>query len=90
MSSPEHKGILISGHPDAYESFKHQAWSDSIEQQRCLERSSASISAIMGFSIIPKHLALRETSNTRLAMGILLITFSQFNFGFDQQGFSAS
>ncbi|KXJ90387.1 general substrate transporter [Microdochium bolleyi] len=44
----------------------------------------------MGFSIIPKHLALRETFNTRLTMGILLITFSQMNFGFDQQGFSAS
>ncbi|KEF58701.1 uncharacterized protein A1O9_06627 [Exophiala aquamarina CBS 119918] len=36
------------------------------------------------------HLALRETFNTRLSLAILLITFSQFNFGFDQQGFAAT
>lgn len=44
----------------------------------------------MGFSILPKHLALRETFNKRLTLAILLITFSQFNFGFDQQGFAAT
>ena len=36
------------------------------------------------------HLALRETFNRRLILSILLITFSQFNFGFDQQGFAAT
>lgn len=36
------------------------------------------------------HLALRETFNTRLTLTVLLITFSQFNFGFDQQGYSAT
>lgn len=36
------------------------------------------------------HLALRETFNRRLCLTILLITFSQFNFGFDQQGYSAT
>lgn len=36
------------------------------------------------------HLALRETFNKRLTLAILLITFSQFNFGFDQQGFAAT
>lgn len=39
-----------------------------------------------GFS----HLRLRETFNRRLALAILLITFSQFNFGFDQQGFAST
>lgn len=41
-------------------------------------------------SILPQHLALRETFNKRLTLAILLITFSQFNFGFDQQGFAAT
>lgn len=36
------------------------------------------------------HLALRETFNKRLTLAVLLIMFSQFNFGFDQQGFAAS
>lgn len=36
------------------------------------------------------HLALRETFNRRLTLAILLITFSQFNFGFDQQGFAST
>lgn len=36
------------------------------------------------------HLALRETFNKRLTLSVLLIMFSQFNFGFDQQGFAAS
>jgi len=44
----------------------------------------------MALSILPKHLALRETFNRRLTLAILLITFSQFNFGFDQQGFAAT
>jgi SP family sugar:H+ symporter-like MFS transporter len=34
------------------------------------------------------HLALRQTFNRRLLLTVLLITFSQFNFGFDQQGYS--
>ncbi|PCH03352.1 Major facilitator superfamily domain, general substrate transporter [Penicillium occitanis (nom. inval.)] len=36
------------------------------------------------------HLALRQSFNTKLTLTVLLITFSQFNFGFDQQGFSAT
>lgn len=36
------------------------------------------------------HLALRESFNKRLTLTILLICFSQFNFGFDQQGFSTT
>ena len=40
--------------------------------------------------LLPKHLALRETFNSRLTWAILLITFSQFNFGFDQQGFAST
>lgn len=35
------------------------------------------------------HLELRGSFNTRLTLSILLITFSQFNFGFDQQGYAA-
>lgn len=34
------------------------------------------------------HLDLRSTFNTRLTLTVLLIAVSQFNFGFDQQGFS--
>jgi hypothetical protein len=41
-------------------------------------------------SIFPQHLRLRETFNRQLTLSILLITFSQFNFGFDQQGFAAT
>lgn len=34
------------------------------------------------------HLAFRETFNLSLTMTIVLIAVSQFNFGFDQQGFN--
>lgn len=37
-----------------------------------------------------EHLALRETFNKRLALAVTLIAISQFNFGFDQQGYSAT
>lgn len=37
-----------------------------------------------------EHLALRETFNRRLTLSALLIAVSQFNFGFDQQGFAAT
>lgn len=37
-----------------------------------------------------KHLALRQTFNKRLTLAILLIAVSQFNFGFDTQGYSAT
>jgi MFS transporter, SP family, sugar:H+ symporter len=37
-----------------------------------------------------KHLALRQTFNKRLALAVTLIAISQFNFGFDQQGYSAT
>ncbi|KAI0018645.1 sugar transporter [Xylariomycetidae sp. FL0641] len=37
-----------------------------------------------------EHLKLRESFNTRLTLAILLIAFSQFNFGFDQQGFNSA
>lgn len=36
------------------------------------------------------HLALRESFNKKLTLTVLLITVSQFNFGFDQQGFAAT
>ncbi|KAF4996395.1 hypothetical protein FDECE_12474 [Fusarium decemcellulare] len=36
------------------------------------------------------HLALGQTFNKRLTLAVLLITISQFNFGFDQQGFAAT
>jgi hypothetical protein len=36
------------------------------------------------------HLALRESFNKTLTLTILLIAFSQFNFGFDQQGFAST
>lgn len=36
------------------------------------------------------HLALRESFNKKLTLTVLLITISQFNFGFDQQGFAAT
>lgn len=36
------------------------------------------------------RLALRESFTLRLTVTILLIAFSQLNFGFDQQGFSAT
>ena len=42
--------------------------------------------AMLGFG----HLALRESFNTRLTLTVLLITISQFNFGFDQQGFAST
>ncbi|KAK8124249.1 sugar transporter [Apiospora kogelbergensis] len=35
------------------------------------------------------HLELRESFNKRLTFSIFLIAFSQFNFGFDQQGYAA-
>ncbi|KAH8883692.1 general substrate transporter [Thozetella sp. PMI_491] len=35
-------------------------------------------------------LALRESFNTKLTLTVLLIAISQFNFGFDQQGFSST
>lgn len=38
----------------------------------------------------PHRLALREAFTPRLTLTVLLIAFSQFNFGFDQQGFSAT
>jgi len=41
---------------------------------------------MLGFS----HLRLRESFNTRLTLTCLLIAVSQFNFGFDQQGFSST
>ncbi|KAJ9639278.1 hypothetical protein H2204_003889 [Knufia peltigerae] len=37
-----------------------------------------------------KHLALRESFNLRLTLTALLIAVSQFNFGFDQQGFAST
>jgi MFS transporter, SP family, sugar:H+ symporter len=36
------------------------------------------------------HLALRESFNRTLTLTVLLIAISQFNFGFDQQGFSST
>ncbi len=36
------------------------------------------------------HLALRETFNRKLTITVFLIAVSQFNFGFDQSGFSAT
>ena len=36
------------------------------------------------------HLRLKETFNHRLTLTVLLIAFSQFNFGFDQQGFATT
>ena len=36
------------------------------------------------------HLQLRQSFNTRLTMAVLLIAISQFNFGFDQQGFATT
>jgi MFS transporter, SP family, sugar:H+ symporter len=36
------------------------------------------------------HLALRDSFNRRLFLTVLLITFPQFNFGFDQQGYSTT
>ena len=36
------------------------------------------------------HLALRKTFNRRLAVTVCLIAISQFNYGFDQQGFGAT
>lgn len=37
-----------------------------------------------------EHLALRESFNRRLTLTALLIAVSQFNFGFDQQGFAST
>ncbi|KAL1904345.1 hypothetical protein Sste5344_009963 [Sporothrix stenoceras] len=37
-----------------------------------------------------QHLSLRASFNTRLTLTVLLIAVSQFNFGFDQQGFSST
>lgn len=37
-----------------------------------------------------EHLALRQTFNKRLTLAVTLIAISQFNFGFDQQGYSAT
>lgn len=36
------------------------------------------------------HLKLRETFNPQLVLTVMLIAISQFNFGFDQQGFAAT
>jgi hypothetical protein len=36
------------------------------------------------------HLDLHGTFNRMLTLTVLLITISQFNFGFDQQGFSTT
>lgn len=36
------------------------------------------------------HLALSDTFNRQLILTVLLIAISQFNFGFDQQGFSST
>jgi SP family sugar:H+ symporter-like MFS transporter len=36
------------------------------------------------------HLGLYDTFNTKLTLTVLLIAFSQFNFGFDQQGFATT
>ncbi|KAH6662287.1 hypothetical protein B0J14DRAFT_662862 [Halenospora varia] len=36
------------------------------------------------------RLALRETFTPRLTITVMLIAFSQFNFGFEQQGFAAT
>lgn len=36
------------------------------------------------------HLGLSSTFNRTLTLTVLLITVSQFNFGFDQQGFSTT
>jgi len=36
------------------------------------------------------QLALRKSFNTKLTLTVLLIAVSQFNFGFDQQGFSST
>ena len=36
------------------------------------------------------HLQLRQSFNARLTMAVLLIAISQFNFGFDQQGFATT
>ena len=36
------------------------------------------------------HLDFRGTFNKRLTTAALLITISQFNLGFDQQGFAAT
>lgn len=36
------------------------------------------------------HLDFRGTFNKQLTTAVLLITISQFNFGFDQQGFAAT
>lgn len=41
---------------------------------------------MLGFT----HLALRQTFNKRLTLAVTLIAISQFNFGFDQQGYSAT
>jgi len=37
-----------------------------------------------------EHLALRQTFNRRLILTAALIAVSQFNFGFDQQGFAST
>lgn len=37
-----------------------------------------------------ENMALRETFNLKLSLTILLIAVSQFNFGFDQQGFNTT
>ena len=36
------------------------------------------------------NIALRERFNSKLSLTILLIAVSQFNFGFDQQGFNTT
>lgn len=36
------------------------------------------------------HLSLRQTFNRSLLSTIMLIAVSQFNFGFDQQGFNTT
>lgn len=36
------------------------------------------------------HLDLKGTFNARLTLTVLLIAFSQFNFGFDNQGFAST
>lgn len=36
------------------------------------------------------RLDLRHSFNSRLTLSILLVAFSQFNFGFDHQGYSSA
>jgi MFS transporter, SP family, sugar:H+ symporter len=50
----------------------------------CYEHFSTSTMARFG------QLSLKQTFNVRLTLAVLLIAFSQFNFGFDQQGYAST